>query len=193
VILVPILSQILRLLSILVTFETNFKPGHTRSTMLELEKFLPYRLSVLSNQVSRGIAETYAGRFGLGVTEWRVIAILGRYPELTATEVAERAAMDKVAVSRAVRRLLDSGLLERREGDADRRIKHLCLSQGGVEVFDAIAPAALEYERQLLARLDPDERQVFDRVVDKLLSVSRKATPSSSPNPLSISKQGKRD
>ncbi len=141
--------------------------------MLELERFLPYRLSVLSNQVSRGIAETYAGRFGLGVTEWRVIAILGRYAELTATEVAERAAMDKVAVSRAVRRLLESGLLERRENDADRRTKHLCLSDSGVEVFDAIAPAALEYERRLLDRLDPEERRVFDRVVDKLLSVSR--------------------
>ena len=142
--------------------------------MLELERFLPYRLSVLSNQVSRGIAETYAGRFGLGVTEWRVIAILGRYPDLTATEVAERAAMDKVAVSRAVRRLLESGLLERRESDADRRTKHLCLSRSGTEVFDAIAPAALEYERRLLDQLDPDERRVFNRVVDKLLTVSRK-------------------
>ncbi len=142
--------------------------------MLELERFLPYRLSVLSNQVSRGIAETYAGRFGLGVTEWRVIAILGRYPDLTATEVAERAAMDKVAVSRAVRRLLESGLLERRESDADRRTKHLCLSRSGTEVFDAIAPAALEYERRLLDQLDPDERRVLNRVVDKLLTVSRK-------------------
>ena len=164
----------MRLPPILVTFETNFNPGQTISTMLELERFLPYRLSVLSNQVSRGIAETYAGRFGLGVTEWRVIAILGRYPDLTATEVAERAAMDKVAVSRAVRRLLETGLLQRHESDADRRTKHLQLSTSGVEVFDAIAPAALEYERRLLAHLDAAERRVFDRVVDKLLSVSRK-------------------
>jgi len=141
--------------------------------MLELERFLPYRLSVLSNQVSRGIAETYAGRFGLSVTEWRVIAILGRYPDLTATEVAERAAMDKVAVSRAVRRLLNGDLLQRREGDADRRTKHLCLSGSGLKVFDAIAPAALHYEQRLLERLDPEERRVFDRVVDKLLSASQ--------------------
>jgi DNA-binding MarR family transcriptional regulator len=141
--------------------------------MLELERFLPYRLSVLSNQVSRGIAETYAGRFGLGVTEWRVIAILGRYPDLTATEVAERAAMDKVAVSRAVRRLLDVALIRRREGDADRRTRHLRLSKAGIEVFDAIAPAALAYERRLLEQLDPEERAVFEQVVDKLLRASR--------------------
>src|SRR3546814_1367690 len=77
------------------------------SETLELERFLPYRLSVLSNRVSQKIADTYAERFGLAVTEWRVIAVLGRYPDLSAGAVAERTAMDKVAVSRAVARLLE--------------------------------------------------------------------------------------
>ena len=49
---------------------------------LDLEHFLPYRLSVLSNRVSQAIARTYEQRFGLSVTEWRVIAIIGRYPGL---------------------------------------------------------------------------------------------------------------
>lgn len=141
--------------------------------MLELERFLPYRLSVLSNQVSRGIASTYADRFGLGVTEWRVIAILGRYRGLSATEVAERAAMDKVAVSRAVGRLLESGFIERHDNDADRRAKHLYLSEEGRSVFDAIVPAALEYERRLLSVLDEDERRTLDRILARLLAASR--------------------
>ena len=79
------------------------------STVLELEGFLPYRLSVLSNTVSQAIAAEYEQRFGLSVTEWRVMAVLGRYTGISAREVAERTAMDKVAVSRAVARLLESG------------------------------------------------------------------------------------
>jgi len=75
--------------------------------VLELERFLPYRLSVLSNRVSQTIADAYVERFGLAVTEWRVIAVLGRFPGLSANGVAERTAMDKVAVSRAVARLLE--------------------------------------------------------------------------------------
>ena len=51
---------------------------------LDLEHFLPYRLSVLSNRISQAIATRYAQRFGIGVTEWRVVAVLGRYPDLSA-------------------------------------------------------------------------------------------------------------
>jgi DNA-binding MarR family transcriptional regulator len=136
--------------------------------MLDLEKFLPYRLSVLSNRISSGIARTYEERFGLGVTEWRVIAILGRYPGITATEVAERAAMDKVAVSRAVSRLLDQERLERHENDGDRRAKRLYLSAAGYAVYDAIVPAALEFERELLKALEPEERRRFLESLERL-------------------------
>ena len=52
--------------------------------LLVLEHFLPYRLSVLSNRISQAIADTYAARFGIGITEWRVIAVLGRNPGLSA-------------------------------------------------------------------------------------------------------------
>ncbi len=70
-----------------------------------LEDFLPYRLSILSNRVSRAIAARYAKAFDLTIPEWRVIAVLGRRPGLTAKEIAEATEMDKVAVSRAVARL----------------------------------------------------------------------------------------
>lgn len=140
---------------------------------LKLEDFLPYRLSVLSNQVSQGIAETYAERFGLSVTEWRVIAILGRFPQIPASQIVERSAMDKVAISRAVRRLLEAGVVERQRDERDRRAKPLSLSERGREVFAAIAPAALEYERRLLAVLSREEQQVLSRLLDKLEKASR--------------------
>ena len=64
-------------------------PDHAR---LDLDSFLPYRLSVLSNRLSSAIAREYSQRFDLGVTEWRVMAILGRTPDLSANQVAQRAA-----------------------------------------------------------------------------------------------------
>ena len=54
---------------------------------LILEDFLPYRLSILSNTVSSTIASAYNKRFGLSIPEWRVIAILGRFPGISAVEV----------------------------------------------------------------------------------------------------------
>ncbi|MGM0659445.1 MAG: MarR family winged helix-turn-helix transcriptional regulator [Pseudomonadota bacterium] len=135
---------------------------------LDLEHFLPYRLSVLSNRVSQGIAETYEQRFGLSVTEWRVIAIIGRYPGLSATEVAQRSAMDKVAISRAVRRLLDQGRIEREPSDADRRARHLHLSRSGKEIYDEIVPAALAYEKRIRGALSAEENRMLERLMEKI-------------------------
>ncbi|GAB3735227.1 MarR family transcriptional regulator [Luteimonas pelagia] len=135
---------------------------------LELERFLPYRLSVLSNRISDAIASAYRGRFGLGVTEWRVMAVLGRHPGLSAGEVAQRTAMDKVAVSRAVARLLARGLLARDTHGDDRRRSVLALSGEGRRVHDQVVPLALEYERRLLAPLDADERAQLERLLGKL-------------------------
>ena len=134
----------------------------------ELDRFLPYRLSVLSNRVSQTIAGAYARRFGLGITEWRVIAVLGRYPGLSANAVAGRTAMDKVAVSRSVAKLLDRGLLQREIHDDDRRRSVLELSQDGYGIYDEVVPVALEYERRLLAPLDAEERVLLDRLMQKL-------------------------
>src|SRR5215467_8668313 len=78
-----------------------------------LERFLPYRLSVLANLASRALARLYGERFGLSVAEWRVIAHLARAAPASANEVAARAAMDKVQVSRAVARLTAKELVER--------------------------------------------------------------------------------
>ena len=135
---------------------------------LDLEHFLPYRLSVLSNRVSSAIARVYSERFGLGVTEWRVMAVLGRYPDLSANEVAQRTAMDKVAVSRAVARLVEAGRLDREVHDDDRRRSVLRLSEAGYRIYDEVAPLALRFEHRLLEGVDAAEREMLFRLLDRL-------------------------
>lgn len=136
--------------------------------VLELERFLPYRLSVLSNNVSQAIARQYAERFELSVNEWRAMAILGRYPGISANEVAERTAMDKVAVSRALARLIEAGRVRRGTHGDDRRRSVLELSPRGRQVYEQVAPMALRHEQRLLAHLDAQEREWLDRILTKL-------------------------
>jgi len=143
-------------------------PASRAHARLDLEHFLPYRLSVLSNRISTAIFRDYSGRFGLGMTEWRVMAVLGRYPGLSGNQVAQRTAMDKVAVSRAVARLLESGRLLREFDDDDRRRSVLKLSEDGYAVYDQIAPMALDFERQLLGDMPAEERELLFRLLDRL-------------------------
>jgi DNA-binding MarR family transcriptional regulator len=135
---------------------------------LILERFLPYRLSVVTNRISGALSRHYASRFGIGIPEWRVIANLGRHPGLSANEVCERSAMDKVTVSRAVAALEHKGLLERVRDDADKRRSRLDLSDKGQKVYAEIAPLALAFERDLLTALTPEEYAQLDRIIEKL-------------------------
>ena len=144
------------------------KPLQAPLRTLELENFLPYRLSVLAQIVSESLHDLYAGPFDLTVTQWRVMAALGRFAPLTASDVGQRIVMDKVAVSRAVAGLMKRGLVERATDRRDRRRASLALSARGRTIHARIVPLALEYEERLYAALSADERLQFDRLSDRL-------------------------
>ena len=133
----------------------------TTAADFALEAFLPYRLSVVTNHASRLFARRYSAAHGLSVPEWRVLAVVGRFGGLSATGVVERTAMDKVKVSRAVRALLDRGLLARQEDAADRRVQRLAMTAAGRALHAAIVPEAKALEAELLAALAPAERQAL--------------------------------
>lgn len=137
---------------------------------LELEKFLPYRLSVLAQLVSGSLHDLYAQPFGLSVTQWRVMAALGRFAPLTASDVGQRIVVDKVAVSRAVSGLMKRGLVERATDPSDRRRASLKLSAHGRAMHARIVPLARGYEKRLCKALSPDERRTFNALSDRLFA-----------------------
>lgn len=139
-------------------------PAH----VFDLENFLPYRLSTLTNRVSRAFAALYSERFDLTVPEWRVMAVLGQQPGLSADQVCARTEMDKVTVSRAVARLLDKGHVARKFDTGDRRRSVLALSAAGRAVHRRIIPLAREYEAALGAGLTSNERRTLVALLDKL-------------------------
>jgi len=129
-------------------------PATAEHAPLQLEHFLPYRLSILSNTISQAIADDYQRRYDISVTEWRVMAVLARFDGLSAREVAERTAMDKVAVSRALARLVEAGRVHRSIHDDDKRRSVLSLTEAGWTMHDEVAPMARAREREVLAKLD---------------------------------------
>ena len=137
---------------------------------LRLEDFLPYRLAVLSNTVSTTVARAYDKRFSVSIPEWRVIAVLGRFPGLSAVEVAERTLMDKVAVSRAVTKLIKNGRIDREFADNDKRRSSLNLSEDGKKLHDEIAQLALQFERDLLHGFSEEEMANLNSVMERLLA-----------------------
>ncbi len=133
-----------------------------------LANFLPYQLSVSSNAVSNRIARVYRDEFGLKVTEWRVMAMLGDAGALTQRELTARTLMDKVAVNRACKSLELRGLVVRVPNRDDRRSHHLELSGEGQAIHAAIVPRARAEEYAMMATMDADEQRVFRDILARL-------------------------
>ena len=142
----------------------------TEAQALELENFLPYRLSVLAQLVSESLHDLYAGPYGLSVTQWRVMAALGRFAPLTASDVGQRIVMDKVAVSRAVADLTKRALVERATDLDDRRRALLRLTPKGRAMHARIVPIALKYEAELYEALSAEERLALNGLCDRLFA-----------------------
>ena len=140
---------------------------------LVLDDFIPYRLSVVSNLVSDGIAKTYESLFGLNIPEWRLVAVIAEGRGITQQAIGQRTRMDKVTVSRAAIALVDRGLLTRTANPDDRRSHLLKLSAAGEELYASVAPKALDLEARLFAHFEAAEVDQFMAMLRRIEALAR--------------------
>ncbi len=140
---------------------------------LKLDAFLPYRLNVCSSLVTQALSRIYAERYRIGVPEWRVLVTLGEFGMMTAKAIGRHSHMHKTKVSRAVSQLERRKLVSRKVNRADLREAFLSLTPAGRDVYNELAPAALDFVRQLMETLDPAERAALDRALRKLIERSQ--------------------
>src|ERR1041384_3103716 len=81
----------------------SMTPGD--SLTLELETSLLYRFSVIGNRAATKLYNFYNARYGMSVPAWRVLAHLGEMQPVCPKEIARRAAMDSVSVTRMLHQL----------------------------------------------------------------------------------------
>ena len=135
---------------------------------LILEDFLPFRLSTLSYSVTSSIATLYNNHFNLSIPEWRIIVVLGHTPNMSAINVSKRTSMDKVAVSRALNKLIDNGHVNRQYESEDRRRSILKLTEQGKHIHQKLSKAALQIEQILTQELNEEEVSVINKIFEKL-------------------------
>jgi DNA-binding MarR family transcriptional regulator len=136
--------------------------------VLLLREYLPYQLAVASNQVSRMVARRYQSISGLTIWEWRVIAVLAEGKPLAAQALSGAAAMDKVAVSRAVKALLQRDLISKERHASDGRSSLLQLTSAGRATYEQVAPVALEAEQLLVDGMSRDEMRILSGLLERL-------------------------
>lgn len=129
------------------------KADSANENALALESFLPYRLARAAEMVSRQFAANYRQRYGLSRPEWRTLATIGQFAQVTATEICVHSSMHKTKVSRAIRALEQRNWINREPDMQDRRIEHISLNREGSRHYRDLVRLARDYEVQLLETL----------------------------------------
>jgi DNA-binding MarR family transcriptional regulator len=136
-----------------------------RDAALTLDTFLPYRLNVAASVTSQALSRIYADRYKFGVPEWRVLVTLGEFGTMTGKAIGVHSHMHKTKVSRAVALLEQRKLVARKANREDMREAFLSLTAAGRTIYDDLAPAALDFSRQLVDALEPGDRAALDRAL----------------------------
>lgn len=135
---------------------------------LDLSRHLPFRLSQVARMLSIGASRLFQKRFGLGIREWRVIAILGDVGPISAADMVGPAAFDKATVSRAISTLERRGIVKRLPDGRDGRKQLVHLTQKGADMHDRMVPLSRMRARVLESVLTKEERAQLFVILDKL-------------------------
>lgn len=138
-------------------------------SQFDLHSFLPFLMHHASEKVSLGFRDIYRDRYRMTRSEWRVLATLGQYGALTATEIVTHTGLHKTKVSRAVFSIEKRRWLKRRQDEKDRRVQRLELTAQGMSAFTSLCEAGVAYNRKVRDFLGDDD---FARLSDLLIKLN---------------------
>ena len=88
---------------------------------------------------------------------------------VTAAEITNRWVMEKMAVNRAIQRLVDNSCVTRERDPEDRRSYRLTLTAKGRKLYEKIAPTANRQYNELMSAIDNDETDAMVRALQKII------------------------
>jgi DNA-binding MarR family transcriptional regulator len=136
--------------------------------ILELETFLPYRLSVLAQCLSRDIEEHQRRRHKLAAKDWKVMQLLAVHGELLPADIHRMGTQNKAQISRALKCLLDRGLVAKRPRPGDSRTFGVSLTDAGWAIYEDIVPRMRSAQEKILSGLSAAEARELRRLIDRL-------------------------
>lgn len=133
----------------------------------ELAKHLGFWMRRVSNHASSSFARKLA-RHDVTVAEWVVLREMYRRDGTTSPgAVAEFTGLTRSAVSKLINRLLEKGLVSRRESTSDRRYQDVALTRAAVNLIPIIASLADENDNEIFSVLSQTERNSLMRILKK--------------------------
>lgn len=150
------------------------RPSPTRrrdgTEIIDISNYAPFLLNAVSNAWGRKTSTIYRRDFDLGLVDWRVISMLNIEPEITASRICDAIRLDKAAVSRSLKTLLEKGLLAYDQVSGDPRKRRWRLSEDGLQMHESLLSVALSCETNLVAGVSQEDLNIFLKVMRQMLA-----------------------
>lgn len=119
----------------------------------DLDRFLPYRMTVAATLMSNDLARQYKLKYGISIAQWRVILNVGYSGTASVRDIEKRVSLEKSKVSRAASALEAEGYISKETAQHDRRLVKLELTAKGRALLAELIPLAQAYQDRLDALL----------------------------------------
>lgn len=130
-------------------------------------RYVPGLMLWISNKLSSSASQLYAPKFGIGLTDWRVLAYFDFHPWSTAAQACASMGFDKAAVSRSVAWLLNGGWIKSRPCGL-RKIEYSTTATGKA-LNKKVSVLALAREEALLTGFSASERETLIELLHRML------------------------
>lgn len=108
------------------------------------------------------------GPAALTPMQWAALVTVVREGKASQNRLGRLTAMDPATIQGVVRRLRARGLITRSADPADRRASVLAPTEAGIALVEATLPAAIAISEATLAPLDPAERRIFLKLLQRM-------------------------
>ncbi|MDU2923913.1 MarR family transcriptional regulator, partial [Bradyrhizobium sp.] len=119
-----------------------------------LDDLVLVRIMRMAEMVARLSAINLEARYGIRMTDMRILALLHDADRMSVAEISRQARVDKAWISRLSRELEDKGLIERVPDPEDSRAMLLSLTRKGRDIQRRLLPEATKREQFLLRGID---------------------------------------
>ena len=140
------------------------------SPHLERDDNLSFLLISTANKLVAGASLVYKRHFGIGIMEWRVLALIAAEPGITAKTIGVLSGVDKAAVSRAAAALNRRGHIVMAKDKNDNRASRLGLTTAGRNLHSKVIKVSLERDRLLSEALTAQEHDVLFALLRRLVT-----------------------
>lgn len=131
----------------------------------EAERYLTYRLDVLSTGAIKMANQVYEAECGLNVRQLRILRLVDDQPGVRFSELADETKFERSLTSRLLNGLLQDGLIERENSAVDARVFHLRTTSAGKKRRRLAARVGRRLETHLLRPLtEAKRRDLFDAI-----------------------------